>query len=71
LAKQQDDGKWLASCPICSWKQTFPTEIEAKNELNNHISINHQQGRKTVKEQKPMVPPKNMPPQIPAPIKER
>jgi len=71
LIKQLDNGKWFSSCPICAWKLESPTQLEAENGLYNHISINHREGRKTIPEEKQIIPPSKLPPQIPKAVKER
>lgn len=71
MIKQRDNGKWFASCPICTWKDEFVAEREAKTELNNHINIKHSEGRQTVPNQEQLIPPRDLPPQIPDAVKER
>jgi hypothetical protein len=71
LSKKQEDGTWLTKCPLCTWKETSQTKVEAENNLNNHVNKVHQEGRgKKVKPAKPVRTAKAMPPQLPTPIKE-
>jgi hypothetical protein len=71
LAKQQDDGNWLVKCPLCGWRESLPTKVEAATNLNNHLNTTHQQGaQKRVKPKQSPRPAQDMPPQLSTPIKE-
>jgi len=71
LAKQQEDGSWLVKCPICGWRESLPTKIEAVTHLNNHLNTTHQQeAQKNVHPPQNVKPARDLPPQLPAPIKE-
>jgi len=71
VAKQQDDGSWLVKCPICSWRKSLPAKVEAATDLNNHLNTTHQQGdQKKVRPRQSLKPARDMPPQLPTPIKE-
>jgi hypothetical protein len=71
MATQEKNGKWAVKCPICTWKTTEESKQKAENSLANHIEIVHKKGRKGVKKHKLLIPPRDMPPNLPAPIKER
>lgn len=71
LIRQEKDGKWLVKCDICSWKTLEQTQKKAENKLANHLNTVHREGRKWIQEQRPVIPPGEMPPNIPTPVKER
>lgn len=70
LIRQEKDGNWFAKCDLCQWKTVESKRNDAQNKLSNHINIIHKKGIEGTKNQKSTIPPAEMPPKLPSPIKE-
>jgi hypothetical protein len=58
MIKQQEDGLWLASCDICSWKSIESKESTARKKLSRHFDVTHRRGSEGASKRIRRTPPR-------------